>query len=78
MDTGLNRLRRTAAACGIGLLFGAAAAAGDDASPWDGDARSAVRLIAGSSPAARTAPTGTARAGGATVRAGLEIRLAAG
>src|SRR5216684_7102962 len=78
MNTGLNRLRRTAAACGIGLLFGAGAAAGDDASPWDGDARSAVRLIAGSSPAARTAPTGPARAGGATVRAGLEIRLAAG
>ena len=39
-----------------------------DASAWDGDARSAVRLVAGS-------PVG---AGGATLRAAVEIRLATG
>ena len=45
----------------IGLAGGAAA---DDVSRWDGDARSAVRLLAGS------------RAGGGDhLRAGVEIRL---
>jgi DsbC/DsbD-like thiol-disulfide interchange protein len=53
----------------IALLTGVAAAtAGEDASSWDGDAISAVRLIAGSMPASRIAP----------LRAGLEIRIKAG
>jgi DsbC/DsbD-like thiol-disulfide interchange protein len=60
---------------GLGLLWlglfwlGAdAACAADEVSPWDGDARSAARLIAG------------ARAGGqgAPLRAGIEIRLSRG
>src|ERR1700704_2104124 len=42
------------------------ARAADDASPWDGDARSATRLIAGGS------------VPGAPLRAGLEIRLKPG
>ncbi len=45
-----------------------AAPAGQDASRWDGDARSAIRLIAGSSAGAGTVP----------VRAGIEIRLKSG
>src|SRR5436309_73004 len=50
------------------LAFSGFAWAGSDASPWDGDARSAVRLIAGS----------TSDAPGAPIRAGVEIRLKAG
>jgi DsbC/DsbD-like thiol-disulfide interchange protein len=72
MLTGFDRLRRTAAPRTIGIcamsLIAANAAAADDASRWDGDGRSAVRLIAGSSPAGASAP----------VRAGLEIRLKPG
>jgi DsbC/DsbD-like thiol-disulfide interchange protein len=49
------------------------AAAGDDASRWDGDARSAVRLVAGTLPLARGAP-----ANAAMIRAGIEMRLKAG
>jgi hypothetical protein len=53
----------------VGLALGIAAAASRahaaDASPWDGDARSSVRLIAGDPD-------------GATLRAGVEIRLAPG
>ena len=45
-----------------------AASAGQDASRWNGDAHSAIRLIAGSSP----------RAGPDPVRAGIEIRLKSG
>jgi DsbC/DsbD-like thiol-disulfide interchange protein len=63
---------RQALARGLGaiaLLAGVAAAiAGEDASSWDGNAITAVRLIAGSTPASRTAP----------LRAGLEIRIKAG
>lgn len=76
--TGFDRLRRTAAPAAIGFcaigfcamsLIGATnAAAGDDASRWDGDARSAVRLIAGSSSTGKAAP----------VRAGIEIRIKPG
>lgn len=62
-------LRRLGAA---GLAFGAMFAGSHvraaDVSAWDGDARSAVRLIAG-------APL---RDGGATLRAGVQIRLAPG
>jgi DsbC/DsbD-like thiol-disulfide interchange protein len=73
MITLSDRLRRAAAPGAIGLCavwFVAAshAAAAEDASRWDGDARNAVRLIAGSSP----------RGGGAPLRAGIEIRLAPG
>ena len=71
MMSGFNRLRRTAAPgaigiCALSLIAAASASAADDVSPWDGDARSAVRLIAGSA--------GT----GKVVRAGVEIRLKSG
>jgi DsbC/DsbD-like thiol-disulfide interchange protein len=56
----------------FGLLLGAALACApahaENASAWDGDARSAVRLIAG-------APV---RDNGTSLRAGIEIRLAPG
>jgi len=64
-----RRLRRSAAAGALSLAISCAAAAaqaGDDASPWNGDARSAVRLIAGGA------------AAGAAAQAGIEIRLKAG
>src|SRR5215469_14420335 len=68
--SGFIRLRRTVAPGAIGIcalsLIAASASAAEDASPWDGDARSAVRLIAGS-----VAP-------GKVVRAGVEIRLESG
>jgi DsbC/DsbD-like thiol-disulfide interchange protein len=51
---------------GTSLVGTSLAAAAEQASRWDGDARSAVRLIAGSS------PTGKA------IRAGVELRLKAG
>jgi DsbC/DsbD-like thiol-disulfide interchange protein len=70
MSIGFNRLRRTAAPraiaiCAMNLLAAGNASAADDASPWDGDARSAVRVIAGSSATPERAP----------IRAGIEIRL---
>ena len=74
MTTWYHRLRRTAAPGAIGLcamsLLGASnAAAGEGVSRWDGDARSAVRLVAGSS----------AHDGGtAPLRAGIEIKLKPG
>src|SRR5260370_41974011 len=51
--SGFIRLRRTAAAgaigiCALSLIAAARASAADDASPWDGDARSDMRLTAGS------------------------------
>jgi DsbC/DsbD-like thiol-disulfide interchange protein len=71
MITGFDGLRRTAALGAIGIcaasLIAASNAAAADASRWDGDARSAVRLIAGSSPP-----------DGAPIRAGVEIRLKSG
>src|SRR5499426_2689871 len=48
------------------------AGAGDDASRWDGDARSAVRLIAGAPPAGKNTATAT------MIRAGVEVRLKPG
>jgi DsbC/DsbD-like thiol-disulfide interchange protein len=48
------------------LLGDRAPAAGDDASPWDGDARSAARLVA------------SADTIGPALRAGIEIRLSPG
>src|SRR2546430_651826 len=67
MMIGISRVRPTAAACL--LLVGAhAATAAEDVSRWDGDARSAARLIAGSQAAGGTA----------SLRAGIEIRLKPG
>jgi DsbC/DsbD-like thiol-disulfide interchange protein len=64
----IDCLRRPATACAVGLLIGAsAAAAAEDASRWDGDTRSAVRLIAGSQPA-----------GAAVMRAGIDLKLKPG
>src|SRR5690348_10646660 len=68
MFIGSERLRRGAAAF---ILAAAAhapsgAVAGENASAWEGDANSAVRLIAGSSSAFTT------------LRAGIEIRLKPG
>jgi DsbC/DsbD-like thiol-disulfide interchange protein len=63
----VNHLRPAVAVCAIYLAVGSPAAA-EDASRWEGDARSAVRLIAGSWPAGDGAP----------IRAGIEIRLAHG
>ena len=71
MTTGFDGLRRTAALGAIGIcamsLIATSNAAADDASRWDGDARNAVRLIAGSSPP-----------DGGPIRAGVEIRLKSG
>jgi len=73
MITGLDRLRRTAAPraiafCATLLTAAGPATAADEASHWDGDARSAIRLIAGSPAAGKTAPP----------RAGIQIRLKPG
>jgi DsbC/DsbD-like thiol-disulfide interchange protein len=79
MSTAFDRLRRTAATlvgaifavcvCAMSFFAGASnAAADEDASRWDGDARNAARLIAGSPPAGGTAP----------IRAGIQVRLKAG
>jgi len=51
----------------LGLAGTVRARAADDVSPWDGDARSATRLIAGTRPS-----------GPAPLRAGIEIRLKPG
>jgi DsbC/DsbD-like thiol-disulfide interchange protein len=50
---------------GVADAHMAGARAADDVSPWDGDARSAARLIAGARPSGQGAP----------FRAGIEIRL---
>ena len=64
----IGRLRPAAAVLALACaVIPAAAQAGEDASRWDGDARSAVRLIAGSR-ADASAP----------MRAGIEIGLAPG
>ncbi len=64
-----ERCCRTAFAC-VTLLIGVdTALAADDVSRWDGDARSAARLIAASRPASGAA---------ALLRAGVEIRLKPG
>ena len=67
------RLRRPVALMllvGLGSfgLGASIARAADDVSPWDGDARSAARLIAGARAAGQGAP----------LRAGIEIRLGRG
>ncbi len=72
MENGLRPRRPVAAVLllGLGLLgLGAnAACAADEVSPWDGDARSTARLIAGARAAGQGAP----------LRAGIEIRLGRG
>jgi DsbC/DsbD-like thiol-disulfide interchange protein len=50
------------------LLGAGGARAADDVSPWDGDARSSTRLIAGARPSGQGGP----------LRAGIEIRLSRG
>ncbi|HET7022442.1 MAG TPA: protein-disulfide reductase DsbD domain-containing protein [Xanthobacteraceae bacterium] len=52
----------------MSLLAAGNASAADDASPWDGDARSAMRVVAGSSATPERA----------AIRAGIEIRLKKG
>jgi DsbC/DsbD-like thiol-disulfide interchange protein len=68
-------LRQCVSTAALGVLLASAphfAAAATDASPWDGDARSQVRLVGGS-------PLGTVPLGTDSVlRAGVEIRLGAG
>src|SRR5580700_9618148 len=66
-----STLRHCASTAAVGALLISAPcfeAAAADASSWDGDARSAVRLVAG----------GIAGSSGDILRAGVEIRLAAG
>ena len=62
---------------GTSLLGTSPALAGDDASRWDGDARSAVRLIAGAPAAGKNLRVRLADKG-SPVRAGVEVRLKAG
>src|SRR5258708_28777035 len=62
------RARRSVAAMLLVVLGAAGARAAEDVSPWDGDARSAARLIAGARPSGQGAP----------LRAGIEIRLSRG
>jgi DsbC/DsbD-like thiol-disulfide interchange protein len=64
--TTLRQLLRVAAPL-IALMLPLGTAWAEDASAWDGDARTATRLIAGSP-----------RAADGTLRAGVEIRLASG
>jgi DsbC/DsbD-like thiol-disulfide interchange protein len=66
MMTGID-VARLAAAAGMLLTGTQLAPAGDDVSRWDGDARSAARLVAGTRPAS-----------GNALRAGIEIRLKQG
>jgi DsbC/DsbD-like thiol-disulfide interchange protein len=67
MKIGIDQVRLAAAVCALVVGVSSAAIA-DDVSRWDGDGRSAARLIAGSPPP-RIVPF---------VRAGVQIRLKAG
>src|SRR4051812_3105425 len=67
MTIATDHVRVVAAAGALALGLGNMAAA-EDVSRWDGDARSAARLIAGSRPAGAVA----------ALRAGIEIRLKPG
>jgi DsbC/DsbD-like thiol-disulfide interchange protein len=62
------RPRRSVAAMLLVVLGAGGARAADDVSPWDGDARSSTRLIAGARPSGQGGP----------LRAGIEIRLGRG
>src|SRR5436853_5929602 len=68
MMKGVHRFRDIVAAVLL-VMLGSGAGMADDVSRWDGDARSAVRLIAGSPPAGNNA---------ALLPAGSEIRLKPG
>jgi DsbC/DsbD-like thiol-disulfide interchange protein len=67
MKIGIDQVRLAAAVCAL-VLGASSAAVADDVSRWDGDARSAVRLIAGSPPPSIVP----------FVRAGVQIRLKPG
>src|SRR5262245_60623167 len=67
MLAGNDRLWFAVAACVV-FMGAHAASAAEDVSRWDGDARSAIRLIAGTRSADEAAP----------LRAGIEIRLKPG
>lgn len=69
MSTHFDLASSAVAACAMGLLLGVAAAEVPDASRWNGDARSAVRLLAGARADENNA---------VVFRAGIEIRLAPG
>jgi DsbC/DsbD-like thiol-disulfide interchange protein len=75
--TALRQLVRVTATAAVIFGFGLAPAPAwaADASPWDADARAGMRLIAGN-----PSPTGSApsRAGSASLRAGIELKLAPG
>jgi DsbC/DsbD-like thiol-disulfide interchange protein len=62
------RPRRSVAAMLLVVLGAGGARAADDVSPWDGDARSSTRLIAGARPSGQGGP----------LHAGIEIRLGRG
>ncbi|TMJ32327.1 MAG: cytochrome C biogenesis protein [Alphaproteobacteria bacterium] len=69
MTPGFERLRRSAAACAVVTAICVTnASAAEDASAWNGDSRSAIRLIAGSWSGEQAAP----------LRAGVEMRLKPG
>jgi len=69
MVTRIDRLGLAAAIFAASFAFGTnAAPAAEDVTPWNGDSRSAVRLIAGSAPAR----------GATQLRAGVQIRLLRG
>jgi len=63
-----HRFRNSLAVAAF-VVLGSGTGLADDASRWDGDARSAVRLIAGPTPAGSST---------AALRAGIEIRLKPG
>ncbi len=68
MSAWIDRLIMAALFCAVAVVSGAVGAvANEDVTPWDGDARSSVRTIAG----ARSA-------GAAYLRAGVEIRMMRG
>jgi DsbC/DsbD-like thiol-disulfide interchange protein len=67
MIVGPARLRLAAATLVASLVLAPTPGTAADTSPWNGDSRSAIRLLAGSRPE-----------GSGALRAGIEIRLAAG
>jgi len=66
--SGVRWIVQRVVAASLLLMVAAPAWADGDASPWDGNAQSAIRLIA----------AGPSQSSGAMLRAGIEIRLAAG
>src|SRR5262249_2918823 len=63
----IDRWRLAAVVCVAGIAVGTVIASANDVARWDGDARSSVRLIAG-----------TPAPGATHVRAGVELRLMRG